>query len=78
MNAWLYIVSGMEDVKDLKHPGRELEEGVMQLEASDRRKAFRGIYNKVFFRSSMSPETASERLYIRIKPRLGLALAEKE
>lgn len=78
MEAWLYIVSGMEDVKDLEHPGRELTEGVMQLEASDRRKAFHGIYNKVFFRSSMSPETASEGLYVRTKPQLGLALVEKD
>ncbi len=78
MEAWLYIVSGMEDLKDLEHPGRELDEGVKQIEASDRGKAFRGIYNKVFFRSSMSPETASEGFYVRTKPQLGLALVEQD
>jgi hypothetical protein len=78
MEAWLYIVSGMEDVKDLEHPGRELDEEVKQIETSDRGKAFHGIYDKVFFRSSMSPETASNGLYVRTKPQLGLALVEKD
>jgi hypothetical protein len=31
------------------------------------------VYNKVFWQSSISPETASEGLYVQTQPRLGLA-----
>jgi flavin-dependent dehydrogenase len=67
MNAFLYVVSGIEDQKD-----------IVNLEATDRGAALSGIYNKVLFQASMSPETASEGLYILTKPRLGLARAEKD
>jgi len=83
MAAWLYVVSGMEDVKDSGKPHRELEmvgsaDGHSQpLEVSDRQMALYNLYNKVFFGSSMSPEKASEGLYVTTKPQLGLALAEK-
>ena len=78
MQAWLYVVSGMEDLKDLEQPHRELDVQKTSIEASHRGEAFHGIYNKVFFRSSMSPETASEGLYITTKPQLGLASLEKD
>jgi flavin-dependent dehydrogenase len=78
MQAWLYVVSGMEDLKDLEQPHRELDVQKTSIEADHRGDAFHGIYNKVFFRSSMSPETASEGLYITTKPQLGLASLEKD
>lgn len=78
MQAWLYVVSGMEDLKDLEQPHRELDVQKTSIEANHRGQAFHGIYNKVFFRSSMSPETASEGLYVTTKPQLGLASLEKD
>ena len=82
MQAWLYIVSGMQDLKDLEQPRRELDVAEAAnsgpIEATDHGKAFHNIYNKVFFRSSMSPETASEGLYVTTKPQLGLAFLEKD
>jgi len=84
MEAWLYVVSGMEDVKDRGKPRRELEAvglaGVhsQPVEVTDRGMALYNLYNKVFFGTSMSPERASEGLYITTKPQLGLTLAEKD
>ena len=84
MQAWLYVVSGMEDVKDRGKPHRELEAvgvaGVhsQPVEVTDREMALYNLYNKVFFGTSMSPERASEGLYVTTKPQLGLALAEKD
>jgi hypothetical protein len=78
MQAWLYVVSGMEDLKDIEQPHRELDVQKTSIEANHRGEAFHGIYDKVFFRSSMSPETASEGLYITTKPQLGLASLEKD
>lgn len=81
MEAWLYVVSGMQDVKDRGMPHRELEAaGVYSqpVEVSDRAAALYNLYNKVFFGTSLSPERASEGLYVTTKPRLGLALVEKD
>jgi flavin-dependent dehydrogenase len=84
MEAWLYVVSGMEDVKDRGKPRRELEAvglaGVhsQPVEVTDREMALYNLYNKVFFGTSMSPERASEGLYVTTKPQLGLTLAEKD
>jgi flavin-dependent dehydrogenase len=84
MGAWLYVVSGMEDVKDSGKPLRELEAvglaGVhsQPVEVTDREMALYNLYNKVFFGTSMSPERASEGLYVTTKPRLGLTLTEKD
>jgi hypothetical protein len=78
MNAWLYVVSGMEDVKDTSKPHRELDvadEPAQRIEVTDRGAGLHNIYNKVFWRSSMSPESAIEGLYVTTKPRLGVALA---
>ncbi len=76
MEAWLYVVSGMEDVRDRGNPRRELEVAG-PLEVTDRAMALYNLYNKVFFGTAMSPDRASEGLFVRTKPRLGLALAEQ-
>ena len=82
MDAWLYVVSGMQDVKESAKPGRELEAGestdaaAQPIEVSDKALALYNLYNNVFFGTSMSPERASEGLYVTAKPRLGLALAD--
>jgi hypothetical protein len=84
MEAWLYVVSGMQDVKESEKPGRELEVGVsadaqaQPIEVSDKALALYNLYNSVFFGTSMSPERASEGLYVTVKPRLGLTLAEHD
>jgi flavin-dependent dehydrogenase len=82
MEAWLYVVSGMEDVKDSRKPRRELEVAAsadaQPLEVTDRAIALYNLYNKVFFGTSMSPERASEGLYVTTKPRLGLTVVEKD
>jgi len=82
MEAFLYVVSGMEDLRDVENPHRELDvAGIADpkpIETTDRGKQLYNIYNKVFLRSSLSPEGACEGLYVTTKPRLGLALAEKD
>jgi flavin-dependent dehydrogenase len=84
MEAWLYVVSGMQDVKDRGKPGRELEVAgpsdsfSQPIEVSDRALALYNLFNNVFFGTSMSLERASEGLYVTTKPRLGLTLAEKD
>jgi hypothetical protein len=84
MEAWLYVVSGMEDVKDSGKPGRELEVAGLTdaqsppVEVTDRAMALYNLYNTVFFGASMSPERASEGFYVTTQPRLGLALAGKD
>ena len=77
MEAWLYVVSGMEDVKDRGQPGRAFE-GATPVEVSDKARALYNLYNNVFFGTSMSPERANEGLYVTTKPRLGLTLVEKD
>jgi flavin-dependent dehydrogenase len=77
MAAWLYVVSGLEDVKDSGKPHRELEV-TGPIEVTDRAVAFNNLYNKVFFGTSMSPERANDGLYVTTEPRLGLTLAEKD
>jgi flavin-dependent dehydrogenase len=87
MEAWLYVVSGLEDVKDREKPSRILEVAeesepgdvyARPLEVSDRAAALYSLYNKAFFGTSMSPERASEGLYVTTKPRLGLTMVEKD
>lgn len=84
MEAWLYVVSGIEDVKDSGKPVRELQAAGLAdaqsqpIEVTDRATALYKIHDKVLFGAAMSPERASEGLYITTKPRLGLALAGKE
>ncbi len=80
--AFLFIVSGMEDVLDAGKGVRELSlaemtNGMPEEEAL-KTMAMYNIYNKVFWRSSTSPQTASEGVYITTQPRLGLAFVEQE
>ena len=84
MEAWLYVVSGMQDVQESEKPLRELDVAGLtdahsqQVEVTDRVIPLSNLYNNVFFGTSMSPERASEGLYVTTKPRLGLTLAEKD
>ncbi len=84
VDAWLYVVSGMEDVKDTRKPHRELDVAgaadahALPIEATDRGVILHNIYDKVFWRSSMSLEEAIDGLYVTTKPRLGLALAQED
>ena len=77
--AFLFVVSGMEDMLDAEKGPRaldlsEMANGMSEEEAL-KTAAMYNVYNKVFWRSSMSSETASNGLYITTKPRLGLAVA---
>jgi flavin-dependent dehydrogenase len=82
MDAFLYVVSGMEDLKDTAKPRRELDipdtTNPQSIDSTDRGKQLYNIYNKVFFRASMSPETANDGLYVTTNPRLGLGLVERD
>jgi flavin-dependent dehydrogenase len=84
MEAWLYVVSGIQDVKDSGEPLRELDVAGLtdahsqQIEVTDRVMPLSNLFNAVFFGASMSPERASEGLYVTTKPRLGLTLTERD
>lgn len=84
MEAWLYVVSGMEDVKDRGKPHRDLMTAgsigpnSQTVEVTDKALALYNLYNNVFFGTSMSPERASEGLYVTTKPRLGLVSVEED
>lgn len=84
MDAWLYVVSGMQDVKESEEPLRELDVAGLtdthpqQLEVTDRVIPLSNLFNAVFFGASMSSERASEGLYVTTEPRLGLTLTEKD
>jgi flavin-dependent dehydrogenase len=75
--AFLYVVSGMEDVKDTGQRHRELDVSDMveelDPEEAERTAFMLQVYNKVFYRSAMSPEEGSGGLYVRTEPYLGLA-----
>ncbi|HEX6483206.1 MAG TPA: NAD(P)/FAD-dependent oxidoreductase [Ktedonobacteraceae bacterium] len=78
-DAFLFVVSGMEDMLDAEKGPRalnlsEMVNGMSEEEAL-KTAAMYNVYTKVFWRSSMSSETASNGLYITTKPRLGLAVA---
>jgi flavin-dependent dehydrogenase len=72
IDAFLYVVSGIEDQIDLG--SADLKE----IEVEDRAMALSGVYHKVLYQASMSPKTANEGLYVVTKPRLGLARPEKD
>lgn len=80
--AFLFVVSGMEDVLDAERGTRnpnitELADGMSEEEAR-KLSAMYNVYNKVFWRSSISPETANNGLYVTTKPHLGLAIVAKD
>jgi flavin-dependent dehydrogenase len=85
MDAWLYVVSGMQDVKESEQPLRELD--VVELAdtpsqqggvADYRIMPISSLYEAVFFGTSRSPARGSEGFYVITKPHLALALAEKD
>ena len=82
MDAFLYVVSGMEDLKDTAKPRHELDiagaTNPQSIESSDRGRQLYNIYHKVLFQASMSPESANDGLYVITKPRLGLGLIERD
>jgi flavin-dependent dehydrogenase len=80
--AFLYVVTGMEDQRDIEDTPQELPvtdlTSHLPTEETERAVAMYNVYNKVFFRSSISAETAIEGMYVTTKPRLGLALGKNE
>ena len=72
--AFLFIVSGMEDLKDAEHAGavRDLEEVALHMPEKERASIAQQAYHRVFWRASISPETAIEGMYIVTKPHLAL------
>jgi flavin-dependent dehydrogenase len=78
MEAWLYVVSGLEDMKDSGKPSHALDVASSQIEVSDRAQVLYNVFNSVLFGAWMSPDKASEGLYVTTKPRLGLAQIEAE
>ncbi len=78
--AFLFVVSGIEDQKDIVDLPKELPidslAGQLPTAEAERAKAMYQVYHKVFLRSSMSNETAIEGMYVATQPRLGLALAQ--
>ncbi len=80
--AFLFVVSGVEDQKDIANTPRELSvhemAGQLPSEEAERAITMYNVYHKVFLRSSMSEETAIDGMYIRTQPRLGLALSEND
>jgi flavin-dependent dehydrogenase len=81
-DAFLFVVSGLEDNQDVSQGVRDLDLSEMSAGMPEdealKAAAMYNVYNKVFWRSSISPNTANSGLYVTIKPRLGLALAVKE
>jgi 2-polyprenyl-6-methoxyphenol hydroxylase-like FAD-dependent oxidoreductase len=75
--AFRHIVSGLEDQIDSTETYHDLDMSRMTShltpEEAERNMVMYQVYNKVFWQSSMSPETASEGLYVQTQPRLGLA-----
>ncbi len=84
MEAWLYVVSGMQDVKESERPLRELDVAELadspsqSAEGTGRAIPLSSLFDSVFFGASMSPDRASEGLYVTTQPHLRLALAEKD
>src|SRR6266566_7710775 len=80
--AFLYVVSGVEDQKDIARTPEELAvpdlAGKLPAGEEERARAWYQVYHKVFLRSSMSEETAIEGLYVSTKPRLGLSVAQDD
>jgi hypothetical protein len=75
--AFLFVVSGLEDMMDSAKGMRELDltdlaNGISEEDAT-KTAAMYNVYNKVFLRSSTSPQTASDGLYVTTTPHLGLA-----
>jgi flavin-dependent dehydrogenase len=81
--AFMFVVSGMEDLKDIEESApQELPitdlAGQLPIEEAQKAVAMYNIYNKVFLRSSMSEKTAIDNMYVTTNPRLGLAMTQGE
>jgi hypothetical protein len=80
--AFLYVVSGVEDQKDIVNSPQDLSmpdlAGKLPEGQEERAKAWYQVYHKVFLRSSMTAETAIEGMYVATKPRLGLSVAQDD
>lgn len=81
-DAFLFVVTGLEDQMDATKGMRGLDLAEMAKGMSEEQEAktmaLHNLYNKVFWRSSTSPQTASDGLYVTIQPHLGLKLVEKD
>ncbi len=80
--AFLFVVSGIEDLMDAGKGIRELNlaemaEGMSE-EQIAKAAAMYNVYNKVFWRSSTTPQTASDGFYVAMQPRLGLKQVEED
>jgi flavin-dependent dehydrogenase len=79
--AFVYIVSGLEDLKDTERAERE--RNVIEMtknlppEEAQRAQVMYQAYNRVFWRASMSADTAVNGVYVRTRPHLGLAKVEE-
>ena len=80
--AFLFIVSGVEDQQDIANTPQELSvremAGQLPSEEAERAVTMYNVYHKVFLRSSMSEATAIDGLYVRTQPYLGLALSHSD
>jgi flavin-dependent dehydrogenase len=92
--AFLHVVSGMEDLMDSNEvvgtPAEEeaqkerlLEdrhrEALTSAEGNEEAALARSqLYNKVFMRFSLTPETAIDGLYVTMRPQLGIARAQRD
>jgi flavin-dependent dehydrogenase len=80
--AFLFIVSGVEDQQDIANTPQELSvhemAGQLPSEDAERAVTMYNVYHKVFLRSSMSEATAIDGLYVRTQPYLGLALSHSD
>ena len=75
--AWIYVVSGIEDIKDIEEQAKDLPiadmAGQLPVEEAARAIAMYNVYNKVFHRSSLSSDTAIDGMYVATSPHLGIA-----
>jgi 2-polyprenyl-6-methoxyphenol hydroxylase-like FAD-dependent oxidoreductase len=72
-----YVVSGLQDVKDRGRAYRELDiqrvTSRISPDEAERNLVLYRVYNKVLYRSGMSPDSSSDGMYLRTTPSLGLA-----
>ena len=76
--AFMFVVSGIEDLNDIGSTHGSLTDiaGKLSPEEEVRSRAMYQVYNKVFLRSSMSASTAIEGMYVTTKPHLGVAFTQ--
>jgi len=81
--AFLYVVTGMEDLRDVEEATpQELAisqmAGQLPEDQAQRAVAMYNVYNKVFLRSSMSEKTAIDDMYVVTQPHLGIAMVQRQ